>query len=68
MMILSEESFIDSSKSTSIDNHSIDSNCCMMVPAALSVSLALFHHETFFTTLISSIHIYQLASFLTMYC
>ena len=67
MMILSEESFIDSSKSTSIDNHSIDSNCCMMVPAAL-LSLALFHHETFFTTLISSIHIYQLASFLMMYC
>ena len=31
---------MDSSKSTSIENHSRDSNCCMMVPAALS-SLAL---------------------------
>ena len=46
--------FIDSSKSTSIENHSGDSKCCMMVLAALS-SLALFHNEDVFTTLPGSL-------------
>ena len=52
--------FIDSSKLTSIQNHSGDSNCCMMVPAAFS-SLVLFHHEDLFTTLPGSLVYYQLA-------
>ena len=46
--------FIDSSKSTSTENHSGDSKCCMMVPAASS-SLALFHNEDVFTTLPGSL-------------
>ena len=46
--------FIDSNKSTSIENHSGDSKCCIMVLAALS-SLALFHNEDVFTTLPGSL-------------
>ena len=46
--------FIDSSKSTSIENHSGDSKCCMIVLAALS-SLAPFHNEDVFTTLPGSL-------------
>ena len=45
---------IDSSKSTSIENHSGDLKCYMMVLAALS-SLALFHNEDVFITLPGSL-------------
>ena len=45
IIILSEEGFIDSRKSTSTENHSGDSDSYMMVPAAL-LSLALSYHET----------------------
>ena len=53
----------DRLKQINIQNHSGDSNCCMMVPAALS-SLALFHHKDVFITLpVSLLYslVYQLA-------